>query len=213
MAVLIWGQWPEGPVISNAWFLTEQLIWVPWSMLQDKCLLNRMLSDHHHTAELYVVCSTSATKYEVLLVLISTSGIFIIKPWYNWYEVRVPYLIPMVLWVFLKMKIALCDIMLYLSAVTMQVWLFPCMYWIKYNFRALNNWCVCLHGSPGWNTLTRQCEIQPARLPCLSTSTSRPPSCTRSSSWARFSCSTTASAQFRWWRPHCYGFFTCNLCI
>lgn len=44
VAVLIWGQWPEGPVISKAWFLTEQLIWVLCSMLQRlRCLLNRVL--------------------------------------------------------------------------------------------------------------------------------------------------------------------------
>lgn len=67
----------------------------------------------------------------------------------------------------------------------------------------LNN--VCLRGfAAGWSTLTRRCEIQPARLPCLSTSTSRLPSYTRSSSWVLFSCSTTAPALNRWRMSRCY---------
>lgn len=71
---------------------------------------------------------------------------------------------------------------------------------------ALNNVYVSLHGvPPGWSTLMKLCEIQPARLPCLSTSTNHPPSCTRFSSWALFSCSMTATAQNRWWIPY-YGF-------
>lgn len=76
---------------------------------------------------------------------------------------------------------------------------------------ALNNVYVSLHGvPPGWSTLMKLCEIQPARLPCLSTSTNHPPSCTRFSSWALFSCSMTATAQNRWWIPY-YGFFMFNL--
>lgn len=51
---------------------------------------------------------------------------------------------------------------------------------------------------PGWSTLMKLCGIQPARAPFLSTSTNLPPSCTRFSNWALFSCSMTATAQSRW---------------
>lgn len=52
---------------------------------------------------------------------------------------------------------------------------------------------------PGWSTLMKLCEIQPARPPYQSTSTNHPPSCTRSSNWAPSSCSMTTTAQNRWW--------------
>lgn len=73
---------------------------------------------------------------------------------------------------------------------------------LNFSVVAALNVCVCLHCvAAGWSTLMKRCEIQQARLPCLSTSTSRLPSCTRSSSWALFSCFMTAPAQNRWWTP------------
>lgn len=73
---------------------------------------------------------------------------------------------------------------------------FPCVHYIDAAI-AQNN-ALWWHVPPGWSILMKLCEIQPIRLLHPSTSTNRPPSCTRFCSWVQFSCCMTALAWTRW---------------
>lgn len=73
---------------------------------------------------------------------------------------------------------------------------FPCVLYVDAVI-AQNN-ALWWHVPPGWSTLMKLCEIQPIRLLHPSTSTNRPPSCTRFCSWVQFSCCMTAPAWTRW---------------